>query len=90
MALGWMYSPSQIGHYLLTRISSLAPPRTEKMKNPISVLRQLDGHQWLMFWVGFIGWTCKSKTENHMSNLSQPLPILLLSTQSDQRPRGQF
>ena len=59
MALGWMYSPSQIGRYLLTRIPSLKPPRTEKMQNPISVIRQLDRHQWLMFWAGFIGWTCE-------------------------------
>lgn len=26
-------------------------------KNPIKVLRQLNRHQWLMFLVGFLGWT---------------------------------
>ncbi|CZR56423.1 probable sugar transporter family protein [Phialocephala subalpina] len=49
-------SPSQIGRYLLTRPSSLKPPLT-KLKNPITILRQLDKHQWLMFWAGFLGWT---------------------------------
>ena len=27
------------------------------MKNPIAILRQLDGHQWNMFAVGFVAWT---------------------------------
>jgi hypothetical protein len=55
MALGWFYSPSQIGRYFLTRIPSLRPPRT-KMQNPVAILRQLDSHQWLMFLAGFVGW----------------------------------
>jgi SHS family lactate transporter-like MFS transporter len=55
MALGWFYSPSQIGRYFFTRISSLRPPRS-KMQNPIAILRQLDSHQWLMFLAGFVGW----------------------------------
>ena len=55
MALGWFYSPSQIRHYVTSRVTSLRPPRT-KMQNPITILRQLDSHHWLMFWVGFAGW----------------------------------
>lgn len=27
MALGWFYSPSQIGRYIITRVTSLAPPK---------------------------------------------------------------
>jgi SHS family lactate transporter-like MFS transporter len=55
MALGWFYSPSQIGRYFLARVTSLKPPKTQ-MQNPIAILRQLDSHQWLMFFAGFIGW----------------------------------
>jgi MFS transporter, SHS family, lactate transporter len=59
MAAGWFYSPSQIGRYLLTRPSSLAPPRT-RLRNPVSILAELDRHQWLMFAAGFLGWTTDS------------------------------
>lgn len=56
MAAGWFYSPSQIKRYALTRITSLQPPRA-KLRNPIHILRELDKHQWLMFFAGFLGWT---------------------------------
>lgn len=56
MGAGWFYTPKQIGRYLLTRPTSLKPPRT-RLRNPITVLRELDRHQWLMFLVGFLGWT---------------------------------
>jgi SHS family lactate transporter-like MFS transporter len=56
MALGWFYSPSQIRHYITSRVTSLQPPPRTKMQNPIAILRQLDSHHWLMFWVGFAGW----------------------------------
>ncbi|KAJ9498335.1 hypothetical protein H2202_006022 [Exophiala xenobiotica] len=56
MAAGWFYSPSQIKHYLATRITSLKPPRT-KLGHPYYILKELDKHQWLMFLVGFLGWT---------------------------------
>ncbi|KAG2414550.1 hypothetical protein HFD88_003741 [Aspergillus terreus] len=56
MALGWFYSPSQIGRYIITRVTSLKPPR-HKIRNPVAVLRDLTSHQWLMFLAGFLGWT---------------------------------
>jgi SHS family lactate transporter-like MFS transporter len=56
MAAGWFYSPSQIGRYLLSRPTSLKPPLT-RLRNPISILKELDRHQWLMFLVGYLGWT---------------------------------
>ncbi|KAI1175128.1 carboxylic acid transporter [Nemania sp. FL0916] len=56
MAAGWFYSREQIVRYILTRPSSLRPPKT-KLRNPIHVLGDLDRHQWLMFSVGFLGWT---------------------------------
>lgn len=56
MALGWFYSPSQIRRYILTRPTTLKPPRSS-LRNPISILRELDNHQWQMFAIGFIGWT---------------------------------
>ncbi|KAF2721235.1 carboxylic acid transporter [Polychaeton citri CBS 116435] len=56
MALGWFYSPAQIGRYTITRVTSLKPPRTQ-LKNPIAVLKQLNKHQWNMFLVGYCGWT---------------------------------
>ncbi|KAI0973084.1 carboxylic acid transporter, partial [Xylaria arbuscula] len=56
MAAGWFYSPKQITHYFATRLTSLKPPGT-KLRNPIHVLRELDRHQWLMFSVGYLGWT---------------------------------
>jgi MFS transporter, SHS family, lactate transporter len=55
MASGWFYSPKQISRYLLTRPTSLKPPKT-KLRNPVAVLRELDRHQWLMFSAGFLGW----------------------------------
>ncbi|OAL30920.1 hypothetical protein AYO20_08505 [Fonsecaea nubica] len=56
MAAGWFYSPRQIARYFLTRPTSLKPPRT-RLRNPYHILRELDKHQWLMFWAGFLGWT---------------------------------
>ncbi|KAI3328083.1 carboxylic acid transporter [Xylariaceae sp. AK1471] len=56
MAAGWFYSPEQIVRYFVTRPTSLKPPKT-KLRNPIHVLKDLDRHQWLMFSVGFLGWT---------------------------------
>lgn len=56
MAAGWFYSRKQTAHYLLTRPTTLKPPKT-KLRNPVSILRELDRHQWLMFAVGFLGWT---------------------------------
>jgi hypothetical protein len=56
MAAGWFYSPEQIKRYILTRPTSLKPPRT-KLRNPVAVLKELDRHQWLMFLAGFLGWT---------------------------------
>jgi MFS transporter, SHS family, lactate transporter len=55
MAAGWFYSPKQIWHYLLTRPTSLKPPRA-KLRNPIHILAELDKHQWLMFTAGFLAW----------------------------------
>ncbi|KAI1753205.1 carboxylic acid transporter [Xylaria castorea] len=56
MAAGWFYSSEQIVRYFATRLTSLKPPNT-KLRNPIHVLSDLDRHQWLMFSVGFLGWT---------------------------------
>ncbi|TRX97302.1 hypothetical protein FHL15_001580 [Xylaria flabelliformis] len=56
MAAGWFYSPEQIVRYFATRLTSLRPPKTE-LRNPIHVLNDLDRHQWLMFSIGFLGWT---------------------------------
>ncbi|KAL1961774.1 hypothetical protein VTN77DRAFT_1061 [Rasamsonia byssochlamydoides] len=56
MAAGWFYSPSQITHYFATRLTSLRPPRN-KLRNPITILRELTTHQWLMFAAGFLAWT---------------------------------
>ncbi|KAK5134195.1 hypothetical protein LTR08_006855 [Meristemomyces frigidus] len=55
MALGWFYSPSQILHYFPSRVTSLKPPRAQ-LKNPYAILRQLNAHQWNMFFVGFAAW----------------------------------
>jgi len=54
MAAGWFYSPKQIARYFPARVTSLKPPGT-KLKNPITILKQLDRHQWNMFLVGFVG-----------------------------------
>ena len=59
MRAGWFYSPSQIGRYALSRIPSLKPPRTQ-LKNPYTVLKQLNRHQWNMFAVGWISWVWDS------------------------------
>ncbi|KAI1745617.1 carboxylic acid transporter [Xylaria scruposa] len=56
MDAGWFYSPKQIKRYFATRLTSLRPPKT-RLRNPIHVLSDLDRHQWLMFSVGFLGWT---------------------------------
>jgi MFS transporter, SHS family, lactate transporter len=56
MAAGWFYSPKQIVNYFLTRPTSLKPPRT-RLGNPIRILGELNRHQWLMFFAGFLGWT---------------------------------
>jgi len=56
MAAGWFYSPAQIRNYLVTRPSSLKPPRTA-LRNPLHIVAELDQHQWLMFAAGFLGWT---------------------------------
>ncbi|KAI9707899.1 MAG: hypothetical protein M1820_004505 [Bogoriella megaspora] len=56
MAAGWFYSPKQIVRYLLTRPTSLKPPRA-RLGNIIRILGELDRHQWLMFTAGFIAWT---------------------------------
>lgn len=55
MAAGWFYSPQQIVRYILTRPTSLKPPKA-KLRNPISILRELDKHQWMLFGVGFWAW----------------------------------
>lgn len=60
MAAGWFYSPSQIVRYFATRITTLKPPRGQGNRHPIAVLRQLDRHQWLMFFAGFFGWAWDS------------------------------
>ncbi|CRG91598.1 Carboxylic acid transporter protein homolog [Talaromyces islandicus] len=52
MDAGWFYSRSQVTHYFSTRFSSLVPPKT-KVRNPISILRELSKHQWLLFVCGF-------------------------------------
>ncbi|KAI7215083.1 sugar transporter family protein [Hortaea werneckii] len=59
MRAGWFYSPSQIVRYALSRIPTLKPPRT-KLKNPYTVLRQLNKHQWNMFAVGWAAWVWDS------------------------------
>ncbi|KAL1958884.1 hypothetical protein VTO42DRAFT_3437 [Malbranchea cinnamomea] len=59
MAAGWFYSPAQMKRYFATRITSLKPPKN-KLRNPYDVLRELNRHQWLMFWVGFLAWTWDS------------------------------
>ncbi|KAK5163579.1 uncharacterized protein LTR77_010528 [Saxophila tyrrhenica] len=56
MEAGWFYSPRQIASYIPRRFVTLKPPRN-KLRSPIAVLRELDLHQWLMFTVGFLGWT---------------------------------
>lgn len=48
MAAGWFYSPKQILHYFPNRITSLKPPR-QPLKNPWTILKQLDGHQWYVW-----------------------------------------
>ncbi|KAJ5111359.1 hypothetical protein N7532_001894 [Penicillium argentinense] len=59
MAAGWFYSPAQIIRYFATRVTSLSPPQN-KLLNPVTILRELTSHQWLMFAAGFAGWTWDS------------------------------
>lgn len=42
--------------YLATRVTTLRPAR-DKVANPISLLRQLSGQQWLFFLVAFCAWS---------------------------------
>ncbi|KAI1492863.1 sugar transporter family protein [Biscogniauxia mediterranea] len=56
MEAGWFYSAGQIRRYLLTRVTSLKPPRTQ-VRNPVAILRGLDSHQWLLFTAGLLSWT---------------------------------
>lgn len=56
MDAGWFYSPNQIARYIPSRITSLKPPAA-KLKNPWTIIRSLDAHQWNMFLIGFAGWT---------------------------------
>ncbi|KAH8692268.1 carboxylic acid transporter [Talaromyces proteolyticus] len=53
MDLSWFYSRSQIAVYFSTRLSSLRPHKS-KLRNPISILQELNRHQWLMFLCGFL------------------------------------
>lgn len=53
MDAGWFYSRSQVIHYVSTRFSSLVPPKT-KVRNPISILREVSKQQWLLFVCGFL------------------------------------
>lgn len=46
-----------VGEYCRTRVSTLKPPM-HKAPNPITLLRMLNGKQWLFFLVGFIAWVC--------------------------------
>jgi SHS family lactate transporter-like MFS transporter len=55
MELGWFYSPRQIARYFPSRVTSLKPPRA-KLDNPWVVIKQLDKHQWAMFFCGFLSW----------------------------------
>src|ERR1035437_3146524 len=41
------------GKYAATRVSTLKPPMN-KAPNPITLLRMLNGKQWLFFLVGFL------------------------------------
>jgi SHS family lactate transporter-like MFS transporter len=43
------------GEYARTRLSTLKPPMN-KAPNPITLLRMLNGKQWLFFLCGFIAW----------------------------------
>ncbi|TKA25313.1 hypothetical protein B0A50_06217 [Salinomyces thailandicus] len=56
MEAGWFYSPRQLLHYIPSRFTSLKPPR-EPLKNPYTILKQLDAHQWNMFAVGLAAWS---------------------------------
>lgn len=47
LAIPWLFFISE----------SLFSPRQNRLRDPVSVLRELDTHQWLMFTVGFLGWT---------------------------------
>lgn len=57
-------SPKNIKRYLVTRVTSLIPPKLtaeeKKHINPIPALRLLNRKQWLFVAVGFWGWTWDS------------------------------
>ncbi|KXT03684.1 hypothetical protein AC578_5169 [Pseudocercospora eumusae] len=55
MEAGWFYSPKQILQYIPSRVTSLKPPRST-LKDPYTILRQLDRHQWALFAIGFVSW----------------------------------
>lgn len=44
------------GRYAATRITTLKPPMA-KAPNPITLLRMVNGEQWLNWLVGFVAWT---------------------------------
>lgn len=46
-----------IGEYIATRFTSLKPPLT-KLPNPITLIRELNGHHWAFFMVAFFAWVC--------------------------------
>ena len=56
MENGWFYSPRQILHYFPSRFTSLKPPRT-KLKDPWTIVKSIDRHQWALFGIGFWSWT---------------------------------
>lgn len=77
MDAGWFYSRSQVIRYLSTRFSSLVPPRT-KVRNPISILRELSKHQWLLFSCGFL-----AKAWDAFDQYSVPLTLTELEEAFD-------
>lgn len=64
MEAGWFYSPRQLLHYIPSRFTSLKPPR-EPLKNPYTILKQLDAHQWNMFAVGLAAWSWDGTLSSH-------------------------
>ena len=46
------YSP-----YVQRKAARCLPVQGVKLINPYKALAQLNRHHWLMFWVGFLGWT---------------------------------
>src|ERR1700712_3316213 len=83
MALGWFYSPSQILHYFPSRVTSLKPPRAQ-LKNPYAILRQLDAHQWNMFFVGFAAWAWDGKGRlSLLESLPPSSPVISLASSTE-------